>query len=51
MRLAGQTQSKFRRFAGVSSAKYAADVQSTCAQIGRNTALRGMGASKSVASG
>jgi hypothetical protein len=38
MLLAGRTQSKFRRFAGVLSVPDAAAVQSTCARIGRNTA-------------
>ena len=48
MLLAGQTQSKFRRFAGVSSAKNAADVQSTCARIGRNIARQEMAVCKSI---
>jgi hypothetical protein len=34
MLLAGRTPSKFRRFAGISSAPNAAAVQSTCARIG-----------------
>jgi hypothetical protein len=38
MLLAGRTQSKFRRFAGVLSVPDVAAVQSTCARIGRNTA-------------
>jgi len=49
MLLAGRTPSKFRRFAGISSAPNAADGQSTCARIGRNTARQGMAICKSVA--
>jgi hypothetical protein len=51
MLLAGRTASKFRRFAGISSAPNAVAVQSTCARIGRSIAPRGMGALKSVALG
>jgi len=46
MLLAGRIASKFRRFAGVSSAPNAVAVLSTCARIGRNTARQGMSDNK-----
>jgi hypothetical protein len=49
MLLAGRTQSKFRRFAGVSSAKNAADGQLTCPRIRRNTGRQGMAVCKEIA--